>query len=59
MSPAKPKPRRRSGKSGKTKLRRRSVYLTHDEDAEIQERADAAGVNWSAWARRRLTSAEE
>lgn len=51
------KPARRggsSGPSGTTKLARRLLSATTAEFAEQDRRAKAAGLSWSAWARRKL-----
>lgn len=45
---------RTSGPSGETDLERCIVYLSTEERDSTRALAKAAGVSWSAWARRKL-----
>ena len=47
-------PGRSGGKGGKTLLASRKVYATPAEFADQDRRAEAAGLSWSTYARRRL-----
>ncbi len=47
---------RTSGPSGETDLERCIVYLSAAERNATRALADAAGLSWSSWARRKLTA---
>lgn len=46
---------RTSGPSGESKLDRRNLRATTEEFAEQDRRAQAAGVPWGTWVRRKLS----